>query len=72
MVIGGGEVYALALSRATRLHLTEIDTESVDADTFFPNVDPHAWRETARQHHPIDAKHRHAFDFVDYVRRPEI
>src|ERR1700759_3527405 len=34
-VIGGGEVYALAMPRATRLHLTWIDTESAGADAFF-------------------------------------
>lgn len=69
MVIGGGEVYALALPRATRMHLTEIDTATNDADTFFPAFDPHEWREVAREHHPADAKHPLAFDFADYARR---
>ncbi|HJR10756.1 MAG TPA: dihydrofolate reductase [Rhodanobacteraceae bacterium] len=69
MVIGGGEVYALALPHATRLHMTEIDTATPDADTFFPAFDPARWREVAREHHPVDAKHPLAFDFVDYERR---
>lgn len=69
MVIGGGEVYALALSRATRMHLTEVDSAMTDADTFFPRFDPMEWREVARVHHPADAKHPLAFDFVDYERR---
>lgn len=69
MVVGGGEVYALALPRATRLCLTEIDAATMDADTFFPAFDPRAWREVARVHHPTDAKHALAFDFVDYARR---
>jgi dihydrofolate reductase len=69
MVIGGGEVYALALPHATRMHLTEIDTVTSDADTFFPAFDPAQWREVAREHHPVDAKHPLAFDFVDYERR---
>ncbi|WIG56371.1 MAG: Dihydrofolate reductase [Rhodanobacteraceae bacterium] len=68
MVIGGGEIYALALPRATRMHLTEIDTATADADTFFPRFDPKEWREIAREHHPADAKHPLAFDFVDYER----
>jgi len=67
-VIGGGEVYALALPRATCLHLTEIDTAASDADTFFPAFDPGEWREVARVHHPSDARHEFAFDFVDYER----
>ena len=68
-VIGGGEVYALALPHATRLHLTEIDTAASDADTFFPAFDPGEWCEVARVHHPADARHAFTFDFVDYERR---
>lgn len=67
-VVGGGEVYALALPRATHLHLTWVDSITPDADTFFPPFDPGDWRETAREHHPADAKHPLAFDFVDYRR----
>lgn len=69
MVIGGGEIYALALPRAMRMHLTEIDTATPDADTFFPVWDRKAWSEVARVHHPTDAKHAFAFDFVEYERR---
>jgi dihydrofolate reductase len=68
MVIGGGEVYVLALPVATRLSLTEIDTATPDADTFFPAFDPAEWREVAREHHPVDTRHPLAFDFVDYER----
>lgn len=68
MVIGGGEVYALALPWATRLHLTQVDAVTPGADTFFPALEPGAWAETARRHHPADAQHRHPFDFVDYQR----
>lgn len=68
-VIGGGEVYALALPGATRLHLTEVDAEIVGADAYFPAFDRAAWREVARTHHPADARHAFAFDFVDCVRR---
>lgn len=67
-VIGGGEVYALALSRATDLHLTLVDTEVVDADAFFPNFDASQWRETFREAHAADAGHAVGFEFVDYRR----
>lgn len=67
-VIGGGEVYALALARATRLHLTHVDTAVADADAFFPRFDPALWRETARSVHPADTAHAFGFAFVDYER----
>ena len=67
-VIGGGEVYALCLARATRLHLTEVDTRVEGADAFFPPFDRTGWTEVGREAHPADAHHAHAFEFVDYAR----
>lgn len=67
-VIGGGEVYALALPRATHLHLTWIDTEVADADAFFPRFDAHEWIETSREEHAADTRHAFAMTFVDYRR----
>ena len=63
VVIGGGEVYALALPIATRLELTLVDA-SVPADAWFPAFDARAWREVGREHHAADERHRYAFDFV--------
>lgn len=68
-VIGGGEVYALVLPRATHLHLTWIETKTNDADAFFPHFDVADWRETLRERHAADAKHAFEFTFVDYERR---
>jgi dihydrofolate reductase len=68
-VVGGGEVYALALPHATRLHLTWVDTEVERADAHFPRFDPDEWSETARMPHAADARHAFAFAFVDYARR---
>lgn len=68
-VIGGGEVFALALPLAQRMHLTWIETAVEGADAFFPRFDAAQWRETARQEHPADAAHAVAFEFVDYERR---
>ena len=67
-VIGGGEIYALTLPIATHLHLTFVDTVVHDADVFFPRFDVSQWRETSRETHAVDARHVHAFEFVDYER----
>jgi dihydrofolate reductase len=68
MVIGGGEVYALALPHATQLLLTHVDTVVTDADAFFPPFDPAAWRAVAREAHAADERHAVGFEFVDYLR----
>lgn len=69
-VIGGGEIYALCLPLATRLHLTHVDTAVGNADAFFPPFGGDAWRVSSREKHDADAKHAFAFEFVDYVRDP--
>ena len=66
-VIGGGEIYALCLPRATRMYLTRVDTVVEGADAFFPRFNHSQWHATRREAHPADAKHAHAFEFVDYL-----
>ncbi|MBS0456344.1 MAG: dihydrofolate reductase [Proteobacteria bacterium] len=70
MVIGGGEVFALALPLATRMYLTHVDTEVAGADTFFPAFEESDWRVVAHASHPADARHACDFAFVDYQRTP--
>lgn len=48
MVIGGAEIYRLALPEADRLYLTEVHAD-VAGDTVFPEFDRGAWREVARE-----------------------
>lgn len=67
-VIGGGEVYSLALPRAVRLHVTHVDTAVAGADAWFPRFDPAHWQPIARERHEADARHAFAFEFVDYQR----
>jgi dihydrofolate reductase len=67
-VIGGGEIYALALPFAEYMHLTFVDTAIDGADAFFPLFDTAQWRVVAREMHPADAKHAFAFENVDYAR----
>lgn len=69
MVIGGGEIYALVLPIATRLHLTHVDTLVERADAFFPAFDLVQWQVIQREAHAADAKHAFAFEFVDYEKK---
>lgn len=66
-IIGGAEIYREGFGYANRLYLTEIDA-TLEGDTFFPVFDKKQWTETARRHHPADARHAFAFDFVVYER----
>lgn len=66
-IIGGAEIYKLAMPFTTRLYLTEIDAD-VEGDTYFPDVDINKWREVSRRHHPSDQRHAYAFDIVVFDR----
>ena len=60
-VIGGAEIYALALPSAEELVLTEIDA-ALDGDTFFPAWDRARFAAVSREQ-------RVGYSFVTYRRR---
>lgn len=67
-VIGGAEIYAMALPVATTLYLTEIH-KPYKGDAYFPAFDKADWREVSRKPHPADERHEVGFDFVEYERK---
>jgi dihydrofolate reductase len=67
-VIGGAEIYRLALPVAGVLHLTRVEAV-VDADTFFPEIDPGEWQEQQREPHAADERHAYPYTFLTLVRR---
>ena len=68
LVIGGGEVYALALPRAQRMHLTLVDTVVDSPDAWVPEYEAATWNEVERLAHPADERHAHAFEFLTLER----
>jgi dihydrofolate reductase len=66
MVIGGAEIYALALPIATRIELTRIHL-APPGDTFFPDPDPAVWQEAAREAHDAEGE-APAHAFIRYDR----
>ncbi len=66
-VIGGAEIFALALPRAGRIELTEVDA-AIPGDTVLPPFGPD-WRETAREGHAPDGG-RPGYAFVTLERQP--
>ena len=66
-VIGGAEIYALALPIATRLHITEIGLD-FEGDTLFPEFDRSRWREVSRERVAPGSQQGIAYAFVEYER----
>lgn len=65
-VIGGADIYALALPRAHKLALTEVDAAFPDADRHFPAWPRDQFTEAARETRTSATGVR--FDFVDYIK----
>ncbi len=68
MVIGGAELYRQVLPIAERIHLTRVHAK-LEGDTWFPELDAQRWREAAREDHPADERHAHAYSFITLERR---
>lgn len=72
MVIGGGEVYALALPAASTLWLTEVDTEVAQADAWFPQWDARQWSEQWSERREADARNAFARHYRLLQRKPDV
>ena len=66
-VIGGAQIYALALPHAQRLHMTEIERD-FEGDAFFPEFDHSLWREVSRERHAAKGSESFDYAFVEYER----
>ena len=67
-VIGGASLFELALKRATRLYLTEVEAE-VGGDVRLSPIDESRWREVRREAHPASEVDEHPFVFRVLERR---
>lgn len=65
-VIGGAEIFRLALPHADRVELTEVQAD-YEGDAYVDPFDSDQWREVGRESHEGDP----AFAFVTLIRRGE-
>ena len=67
-IIGGAEIYRLALPRTDLIHLTRVHAV-VDADTYFPELVAEEWDERLVEKHAADERHTYAYSCVELRRR---
>jgi len=65
-IIGGAQIFAESMRVADRMVVTEI-AHTFKCDTFFPPLQPGAWRETAREEQHSEAN-GYDFAYVTYAR----
>ncbi|WP_339887609.1 dihydrofolate reductase [uncultured Flavobacterium sp.] len=67
-IIGGGQIYKQSIEIADKIELTRVHT-TVDADTFFPEIDEDIWEVIQSEYHPKDEKHEYDFTYLTFVKR---
>ena len=66
-IIGGGEIYKLAMPEADKIELTRVHG-TFEADAFFPEIDEKKWTLVASKFHPKDERHNFPFTYLTYHR----
>ena len=67
MIIGGGELYRLALPVAQRMFITVVDCEP-EADTWFPEWHPRQGKKVGSETHAADDRHAWSFEMQEWVK----
>lgn len=66
-VVGGGEIYATAITHATQLHLTRVHA-TIEGDTKLPAIDWDQWTQVSQESHSADSKNEFDVTFEVYHR----
>ena len=64
-IIGGGEIYNIALNISDRIELTRVHN-NFEGDTTFPEIDKEEWIESNRVEKKKDETHSYDFTFITY------
>lgn len=67
LVIGGGEIYEMALPIAQKIWLTRVNT-TIEGDVYFPQLNAE-WEMLSSTQNAADEKHKFSFDFECWKRK---
>lgn len=68
LVMGGANIYAQFMTRASRLYITRVEGQAFKGDAWFPQIDENTWQITQRETFPSDAKNPHPYSFLVYQK----
>jgi len=69
-IIGGGQIYEIALPHVDRIYLTEVDLE-VEGDIFFPEINQKEWILIEETKCQADEKNEYDYTFKILERKKE-
>lgn len=66
-IVGGAEIYKLAMNRTDRIYLTTVH-HSYEGDAYFPEINHNLWKVVASERHEPDEVNQVAFTFSTLER----
>lgn len=67
-VIGGEQIYKLAMPYAKRLYVTQVHTKVAKGDAHFPEISAREWKKVSEEDRSADEKHAFAYSFLVFER----
>ncbi len=67
MIIGGAQIYALALPEAERLYITQVHAD-IEGDAYFPEFNRSQWTELGREDFSAQGPNPYDYSFIVYQR----
>ncbi len=68
-IVGGGQIYELALPLANKIELTRIHHKFEGGDAFFPEIKPEDWQLVKEEHHPANDQNTYSFTYLTYLKK---
>lgn len=68
-ILGGAQIYEIALPLVDNMYISKVEAEYPDADTFFPPIDWDQWTLESTTAFAQSDKNEHAFSFNLYQRK---
>ncbi|MBE8214974.1 MAG: dihydrofolate reductase [Endozoicomonadaceae bacterium] len=68
MIAGGRDIYHLTLPFATKIYFTHIH-QSVQADTYFPDIDLKNWRQIEYEQHETQTDPIIQYEYITWVKK---
>lgn len=69
-VIGGGQIYAEAISIADKIYMTRVHAV-LDGDAFFPAIHEKQWKLESSIDFPFDDKHQYSYSFQVWIKNKQ-
>lgn len=68
-IVGGAQIYKLAMPYASRLEITHIHHTFGGGDAYFPEIDRDEWEVVNEEYHAKDERHAQDFTITRYERK---